>query len=115
MYCTCMHTLQTDFANRDARAAFFSRVEGGGDLVGPPRSFPGPGSVCTMYMYMYMYIFKTRHQCCMRMTCNTPTPGHPSAADNAWLAETCPAQWHIGLCDIHVYVYMYGCLQPRQL
>ena len=24
------------------------------------------------------------HQCYVRMTCNTPTPGHPSAADDAW-------------------------------
>ncbi|CAI8054149.1 Msx2-interacting protein [Geodia barretti] len=33
--------IMTDFANRDARAAFFARVESG-DQLGPPR-FPGPG------------------------------------------------------------------------
>ena len=53
---TCMpHTMQTDFANRDARAAFFSRVDGG-DMVGPPRSFPGPGTctcTCTLYIHVY--------------------------------------------------------------
>ena len=27
---------------------------------------------------------KASHQCYVRMTCNTPTPGHPSAADEAW-------------------------------
>ena len=37
-------SLQTDFANRDARAAFFTRIEGGPDPGGPPRGFPGgPG------------------------------------------------------------------------
>ena len=40
---------QTDFANRDARAAFFARVESG-DQVGPPR-FPGPGLLAhVMYL-----------------------------------------------------------------
>ena len=27
---------------------------------------------------------KASHQCYVRMTCNTPTPGHPSVADEAW-------------------------------
>ena len=35
----------------------------------------------------YPYIFKARHQCYVRMTCNTPTPGHPSAADDAWYLQ----------------------------
>ena len=30
-----------------------------------------------------LYIFKVRHQCCVCMTCNTPTPGHPNAANDA--------------------------------
>ena len=29
------------------------------------------------------------HQCYMRMTCNTPTPGHPSAADDPWYWQKC--------------------------
>ena len=28
--------------------------------------------------------YKARHQYCVRMACNTPSPGHPSTADDAW-------------------------------
>ena len=58
------YTSQTDFANRDAKAAFFSRMEGG-EPVGPPRSFHGPGTCialilwCCIMMYMYMYTTRT--------------------------------------------------------
>ena len=50
---------------------------------------------CTMYIYVYLYIvhcisvhvFKARHQCCVHITCNTPTLGHPSTADDAWYRQ----------------------------
>ena len=34
-------------------------------------------------------IFKASHQCYIRMTCSTPTPGHPSTADEAWYWQKC--------------------------
>ena len=46
---TPTHT-QTDYANRDARAAFFSRMESG-EPVGPPR-FPGPGNVYIVHVHV---------------------------------------------------------------
>ena len=59
-------------------------------LVSPPQINPvgsswtnteagggGGGGACGLY------IFKVKHQCCVCMTCNMPTPGHPSAADDA--------------------------------
>ena len=71
---------------------------------------------CTMYMChrlpscgtiyedqpsvgLYM---KASHLCCMCMTCDTHTPGHPSTADEAWY-------WliHVQLCT--------GLLQPKEL
>ena len=31
-----------------------------------------------------IYMYMASHQCYVHMTCNTPTPGHPSTADEAW-------------------------------
>ena len=40
------------------------------------------------YMYMYMYVYIV-YLCYVHMICNTPTPGHPSAADDAWYWQKC--------------------------
>ena len=75
-----------------------------------------------MYRYTHaMHIYNTctciRHQCYVHMTCNTPTPGHPSAADDAGIGRNASCALgdfhflHLGLCVI----YMYGCSQPREL
>ena len=51
-------------------------------------------------------IFKARHQYYACMKCNTPTPGPPSAADDAWywqqhvLRIGCLSFLHLGLCDM---------------
>lgn len=52
VYTFMLLSQQTDFANRDARAAFFARLEGG-EHVGPPRSFPGPGIIILYTMFMF--------------------------------------------------------------
>ena len=56
---------------------------------------------------------KASHQCYMRMTCNTPTPGHPSAADEAWYWQ----KPYCALGDFHFKhaCVIYGCLYPREL
>ena len=48
-------------------------------------------TVVIVDMYMYIHVLKASHQCFSYVTLSTtcPTPGHPSAADEAWyiLAE----------------------------
>ena len=95
-----------------------------------------------MYMYIlvavYMYItihtctcnmrvhvLKASCRCYVRRTCNTPTPSHPSAANEAWYWQKCVlGDFPLGLRDIwlftakgvvvrkscHLRYTMYGCL-----
>ena len=35
-------------------------------------------------LLLALWILKASHRCCMCITCNTHTPSHPSAADEAW-------------------------------
>ena len=97
-------------------------------LVVTMYAYPTIHILITVYIYMSTYIhacmwlcvlldgywvsgniFKARHQCCVRMTCNTPTPGHPSAADDAWYWQKRVLRigWlpflHLGLCDIWLF------------
>ena len=62
-------------------------------------------SSCTVHVYTYMYVYmymyyqkatefqetslKASHQCYVCMTCNMPTPGHPSVPDEAWYCQKC--------------------------
>ena len=57
---------------------------------------------CTIGCQAVWLYMKTSHLCCMCMTCDTHTPGHPSTADEAWY-------WliHVQLCT--------GLLQPKEL
>jgi hypothetical protein len=36
-----------------------------------------------------LHMFKATHLCCVRMTCNTPNPSHPSTADDGWYWQKC--------------------------
>ena len=44
--------------------------------------------------------FKARYQCYRRM----PTPGHPSAADDAWYWQKCISSTLGDFCDIWLFV-----------
>ena len=45
----------------------------------------GGGEEEREYMYCTCTHYMVRsHLCCMCMTCDTHTPGHPSAADEVW-------------------------------
>ena len=53
-------------------------------------SFSNASVLYTFSMYMYIHV----HQCYVCMPCNAHTPGHPSAADDAWYWQKCVL--HIG-------------------
>ena len=51
-------------------------------------------------------------QCYVCMTCNTPTPGHPSTADDAWYWQKRILHipfLHLGLCVIYAVLSQGSC------
>ena len=69
-----------------------------------------PALVSHIYNYMHVHV-KARHQCYVYMTCNTPTPGHLSAAVTPCIGRNASCTLgdfhflHLGLCDIHVWLF----------
>ena len=59
---------------------------------------------------------KARQQCCVCMICNTPTPGHPSAADETWhwSKPVLAAHWVTSFITSRP-VCVYSCSQLREL
>ena len=62
--------------------------------------------LCALNQYLHVH----SHLCCTCMTCDTHTPSHPSAADEAWY-------WQNTSCTLGDCLTSRpeGCSQPREL